>query len=185
MSAGIQRASATDKREFGDSVRDLGSLPFAQRTMGESATSQRAAQSFQTRTRASSPGARSTRHSSPQTTQLGRLGATAFSRRVRSLAPSRCSACQGNSLAFAATRPAHRARTRNYTTGLRRAKQSGDRRCGGFEFGDGEKAFAWGFSKTRSHEPQPAHGADALNHSAQNETIIEETARPFWSKSSE
>jgi len=47
--------SATDKREFGDSVRDPGPLPFAQRTMGARATSERAARSLQTRTRASSP----------------------------------------------------------------------------------------------------------------------------------
>src|SRR4029077_4116640 len=95
-------ASATNKREFGHSVRDLGSVSFAQRTMGASATSQRAAQSVQTRTRASSPVARSTRYSSAQTTQLGRLGATPFPDRVRSVAHR--SADRASGLPFAASR---------------------------------------------------------------------------------
>src|SRR6266704_448206 len=58
---------ATDKREFGDSIRDPGPLPPAQTTMGARATSEHAAQSLQTRTRASSPVAGSPRHSSPET----------------------------------------------------------------------------------------------------------------------
>src|SRR6266404_3794967 len=85
--------SATDKRQFGDSVRDTGSLSPAQTTMGARATSERAAQSLQTRTRAPSPIAGTARHGPFETTQLGRLGATAFSDRVRSLAPSHCAAC--------------------------------------------------------------------------------------------
>jgi len=84
--------SATDKREVGDPIRDTGSMSFAKTTMGARATPERAAQTLQTRTRAPSPVAGSTRHSSPETTQLDRLGAAAFSDRVRSLAPSRGSA---------------------------------------------------------------------------------------------
>src|SRR5947207_15384805 len=79
--------SATDKRELGDPIRDTGSMSFAQTTMGARATPERAAQSLQTRTRTPSQVAGSTRHSSPETTQLDRPGATAFSDRVRSLAP--------------------------------------------------------------------------------------------------
>src|SRR5438128_12376415 len=60
---------ATNKREFGDSVRDLGSLPPAQTTMGACATSQRNAQSLQTRTGASSPVAGTTRHGPSETAQ--------------------------------------------------------------------------------------------------------------------
>src|SRR5207302_10819037 len=48
-------ASATDKRDFWNSIRDTGSLPPAQTTMSARATSQRSAQSLQTPTRASSP----------------------------------------------------------------------------------------------------------------------------------
>src|SRR6267143_5987306 len=119
--------------------------------MGTRATSQPAAQSVQTRTRAPSPVAGSTRHGSPETTRLDRLGAAAFSDRVRSLAPSHRSADRGCGLSFAASRPAHVARTRNHATGLRRAEQPGDRRRGWLEFANGEKAFAWRLSKTRSH----------------------------------
>src|SRR5205814_1849014 len=104
--------SATDKREFGDPIRDTGSMSFAQTTMGARATPERAAQSLQTRTGAPSPVARSTRHRSPETTQLGRPGAAAFSDRMRSLAPSRGSGYRGSGLPFAASRPAHGARTR-------------------------------------------------------------------------
>src|SRR5436190_9454968 len=155
--------SATDKRELGDPIRDTGPLPPAQTTMGARATPERAAQSLQTGTRASSAVARSTRHSSPQTTQLGRLGATAFSRRVRSVAPSHCSADRDSGLPFAASRPAHGARTRNHATSLRRAEQPGDRRYCRLKFSDGEKAPSCRFPQTRSHQPQSAHGADAMN----------------------
>src|SRR5258708_1124933 len=49
-------ASATDKRgDFGDSIRDTGSMPTTQTTVGARAPSKRAAQSLQTRARASSP----------------------------------------------------------------------------------------------------------------------------------
>src|SRR6266404_400274 len=83
--------SATDKRQFGDSVRDPGSLSPAQTTLGAGATAECAAQSLQTRTCAPSPVAGTTRHGPFETTQLSRLGATTFSDRVRSLAPSRYS----------------------------------------------------------------------------------------------
>src|SRR6266566_4516550 len=155
--------SATDKREVGDPIGDTGSMSFAQTTMGARPTPERAAQSLQTGTRASSPVAGFTRHSSPQTTQLGRFGAAAFSRRVRSVAPSHCSADRVNGLPFAASRPAHGARTRNHATSLRRAEQPGDRRRGGLELVDGEKASSRGLPQTRSHEPQSAHGVDAMN----------------------
>ena len=154
---------ATDKRELRDPIRDTGSMSFAQTTMGARATPERAAQSLQTGTRASSPVAGFTRHSSPQTTQLGRFGAAAFSRRVRSVAPSHCSADRGSGLPFAASRPAHGARTGNHATSLRRAEQPGDRRYCRLKFSDGEKTFTRRLSKTRSHEPQSAHGVDAMN----------------------
>src|SRR5260370_1034324 len=55
---------------------------------------------------------------------------------------------------------------RDSATGLRGAEQSGNRGRGGFGLGDGEKAFARRFPQTRSHQPQPTHGADAMNHLA-------------------
>src|SRR5229473_1179115 len=112
---------ATDKREFGNSVRDLGSLPPAQARMGARAGPQRAAQSLRERARASSPVAGTTRHRPFETAQLRRLGAAAFSDRMRSLAPSPWSAYQDNSVPFATSRPAYRARTANHAAGLRRA----------------------------------------------------------------
>src|SRR6266403_706460 len=154
---------ATDKRELGDSLRDLGSLSPTQTAMGARATSERAAQSVQTRTGPSSPVAGFTRNGSPETTQLGRLGAAAFSDRVRPVAPLHGSAYRVNGLPFAAPRPAHGARTRNHATSLRRAKQPGDRRRGGLEFIDGEKASSRRFPQTRSDQPQSAHGVDAIN----------------------
>src|SRR5438552_979694 len=93
--------SATDKREFGDSMRDTGSLPPAQTTMGARATSQRNAQSLQTRTRASSPVAGTTRHGPFETTRLSRPGTAAFFDRVRGFTASPCSACPGNDLPVA------------------------------------------------------------------------------------
>src|SRR6266567_1653721 len=107
---------ATDKREFGDSIRDTGSLPPAQTPMGARAASQRAAQSFQTRARASSPVAGTARHRSSETAQLSRLGAAAFSDRVRSLAPSP-SAHRG-SLPVAGSCSPDQTPTGNYTIGL-------------------------------------------------------------------
>src|SRR5437667_3857199 len=154
---------ATDKRELRDPIRDTGSMSFAQTTMGARPTPERAAQSLQTGTRASSPVAGFTRHSSPQTTQLGRFGAAAFSRRVRSVAPSNGSANRGSGLPFAASRPAHRTRTGNYATGLRCAEQPRDRRYCRLKFSDGEKAPSRRFPQTRSHQPQSTHGPDALN----------------------
>src|SRR5213594_675285 len=111
-------ASATDKRDFGDSIRDTGSLPPTQTTMGARTTSQRSAQSLQARTRASSPVAGTTRHGSFETAQLNRPGAAAFSDRVRGLAPSPCSAGRGNGLPVAGSCPPDQARTGNYTIGL-------------------------------------------------------------------
>src|SRR5260370_26077158 len=99
--------SATDKREVGDPIRDPRPLPFTQTTMGARATPERAAQSLQTRTRAPSPVAGSTCHSSPETTQRSRPGAAAFLDRVRSLAPSHCSAYRNSGIPFAASDPAH------------------------------------------------------------------------------
>src|SRR5437879_676867 len=113
------RGGATNKRELGNSVRDIGSLPSTETTMGARTTSERVAQSLQARTRASSPIAGSASHRSPKTTQLGRLGATAFSDRVRTVASSHCSAYRGHGLPFAPSHPAHRTRTRNHATGLR------------------------------------------------------------------
>src|SRR6266403_3240186 len=133
---------ATDKRELGDSVRDLGSLSPTQTAMGARATSERAAQSLQTRTRASSPVAGTRRHGPFETTRLSRSGAAAFSDRVRGLAPSHRSACRGNSLPFAASDPADQTRTGNYAISLRRAEQPGDRRYCRLKFANGEKAFA-------------------------------------------
>src|SRR2546430_10670110 len=69
------RGGTTDKRELGNSVRDIGSLPSTETTMGARTTSERLAQSLQARTRASSPIAGSASHRSPTTTQLGRLAA--------------------------------------------------------------------------------------------------------------
>src|SRR5260370_37104387 len=69
-------ASATNKREFGDSARDLGSLPPTQTTMGERATSHCAAQKLQTRTGAPSAIAGTTCHRSFEAAQLSRPAAT-------------------------------------------------------------------------------------------------------------
>src|SRR6266852_3887795 len=101
---------ATDKREFRNSVRDLGSLPPAQARMGARAGPQRAAQSLQERTRQPSAVTGTARHGPFETAQLRRLGAAAFSDRMRSLAPSPWSAYQDNSVPFATSRPAYRAR---------------------------------------------------------------------------
>src|SRR5437588_11516310 len=111
-------ASATDKRKFGDSIRDTGSLSPAQTTMGARTTSQRSAQSLQARTRASSPVVGTTRHRSFETAQLSRPGAATFSDRVRGLAPSPCSACRGNRLPVAGSCPPDQTPAGNYTIGL-------------------------------------------------------------------
>src|SRR6266568_5554239 len=111
-------ASAADKRDFGDSIRDTGSLPPTQTTMGARATSQRSAQSLQTRTRASSPVAGTTRHGPFETTQLSRPGTAAFFDRVRGLAASPCSACRGNDLPVAGSCSPDQTPTGNYTIGL-------------------------------------------------------------------
>ncbi len=64
------RGSAIDESGFIYSVRDRGSLPAAQTTMGSRAASPRSAQTFQRRTRVSSAIARSPRDRSPETAQL-------------------------------------------------------------------------------------------------------------------
>src|SRR5436309_14491315 len=65
-------AIATDKRMFWDSIRDTGSLPPAQTTMGARATSQRTVQSLQLRKHASYPVVGTTRHGPFETTPLCR-----------------------------------------------------------------------------------------------------------------
>src|SRR5207244_6006259 len=85
-----------------DSVRDFGSMPSAQATMGARATPYCSANRLQGRTGASSAIAAFASDASFETTRFSRRGTAAFSHRVRGFAPSGCSAYR-----FAASCPAH------------------------------------------------------------------------------
>src|SRR5439155_21506967 len=119
------RGGATDEPDLTDSVRDFGSMPSAQTTMGARATPNAfgASDRLQRRTGASSAIAAFTSDYPFETAELMRRGAAAFSYRVRGFAPSRCSIQGvGSERPFAASCPTHEARTGNRATCLRRAE---------------------------------------------------------------
>src|SRR5438034_10489063 len=86
------RRSKTDESDLTDSVRDFGSMPSAQTTMGGRATPRCAANRLQRRTRASPAIASFTSNASFETAHFSRSGAAAFSYRVRRFALFRRSA---------------------------------------------------------------------------------------------
>src|SRR5205823_13480775 len=115
------RGVATDERDLTDSVRDFGSMPSAQTTMGARATPCCATNRLQRRTGASSAIAAFTSDYPFETAGLMRRGATAFSYRVRRFAPSRCSIQgAGSEHPFAASCSTHQTRTRSCAACLRR-----------------------------------------------------------------
>ena len=82
---------ATDESDLTDSVRDFGSMPSAQTTMGARATPYCATNRLQRKTGASSAIAAFASDDSFETAQFVRRSAAAFSYRVRRFAPSGCS----------------------------------------------------------------------------------------------
>src|SRR5947209_12146882 len=80
------RGGATDERDLTDSVRDFGSMPSAQTTMGARATPCCASSRLQRRTGASSAIAAFTSDYPVETAELMRRGAAPFSYRVRAFA---------------------------------------------------------------------------------------------------
>src|SRR6266478_8170677 len=105
------RGGATDERDLTDSVRDFGSMPSAQTTMGARATPCCASNRLQRRTGASSAISRFAGNSSSEATHVGRRNAAAFSYRMRRFALFSCRGCWAGELAFAASRPTHQAGT--------------------------------------------------------------------------
>src|SRR4029453_14168182 len=117
------RGRATDERDLTDSVRDFGSMPSAQTTMGARATPDCAANRLQRRTGASSAIAAFASDAPFETTQFMRRGAAAFSYRVRRFTPSRGSIYgAGSERPFAASCSTHQARTGSCAASLRRAE---------------------------------------------------------------
>src|SRR5260370_39638197 len=86
------RGGATDEGDLPDSVRDFGSLPSAQTTMGGRATPYCAANRLERRTGASSAIASFASNAPFETAQFSRRCAAAFPYRVRRFARFRCSA---------------------------------------------------------------------------------------------
>src|SRR6266566_3317112 len=105
------RGGAIDESDVPDSVRDFGSMPSAQTTMGARATPNTfgAAHRFQRRTGASSAIAAFASNAPLETTQFSRRGAAAFSYRMRRFAS--CCACRTGDFTFAASCPTHQTRT--------------------------------------------------------------------------
>src|SRR6266480_155226 len=99
------RGGATDESDLTDSVRDFGSLPSAQATMGAGATPYCSANRLQRRTGASSAIAAFASDASFETTRFSRRGAAAFSYRMRRFALCRCCAYRARKVPFAASYP--------------------------------------------------------------------------------
>src|SRR5436309_1773222 len=116
------RGGAADESDLTDSVRDFGSMPPAQTTMGGRATYERAANKLQGRTGASSAIAAFASDNPSETAQFNRCGAAAFSYRVRRFALFSYCACRAGERPFAAFGSTHEARTGNRATCLRRAE---------------------------------------------------------------
>src|SRR5437016_3208555 len=114
------RGGATDERDLADSVRDFGSMPSAQTTMGARATSYCASNRLQRRTGASSAIVTFTSDYPFETAELMRRGAAAFSYRVRGFATSHSIHGAGNERPFAASCSTHQARTGSCAACLRR-----------------------------------------------------------------
>ena len=106
------------KASLTDSVRDFGSMPSAQTTMGARATPYCAANRLQRKTGASSAIAAFASDGPFETAQFSWRGAAAFSYRVRRFALFRCSPLQAGELPFAASCPAYQARTGSCATCL-------------------------------------------------------------------
>src|SRR5205809_6975406 len=85
------RGGATDERDLTDPVRDFGSMPSTQTTMGARATPYCASNRLQRRTGAPSTVAAFASDRPVETARFSRRGAAAFSYRVRGFAPSRYS----------------------------------------------------------------------------------------------
>src|SRR6266446_10145629 len=116
------RGGATDERDLTDSVRDFGSMPSAQTAMGARATPYCPSNRLQRRTGASSAIAAFPSDYPFETAELIRRGAAAFSYRVRGFALFHWHADRVDERPFAASRPAHQARTGSCATCLRRAE---------------------------------------------------------------
>src|SRR5919198_2804597 len=111
---------ATDEGDLTDSLRDFGSMPAAQTTMGGRAARGCAANRFQRRTSASPAIAAFAGDAPFETAQLSRRGPAAFSYRVRRFALFRRCAYRASERSFAAPCPTHQARTGSCATCLRR-----------------------------------------------------------------
>src|SRR5882724_3002454 len=116
------RGGATDEGDVTDSVRDPGSMPSAQTTMGARATPKAfgAANRLQRRTGASSAIPAFASNAPFETAQFSWRGAPAFPYRVRRFAL--CCAHRVGGPPFAPSRPTHQARTGSCATCMRRAE---------------------------------------------------------------